>query len=151
MVAWPAASRRTQASRPSTGRHALHLVDTNAWKWLAAGKPLKPGARQLAQPNHPLFLLDISFWEICKAVEYGTLLLTIPPLEWIKRALASNITVLTITPEIAARSCQLAAAGLATTDPADQLIVAAALEHRLTLVTHDAKIRKWGGVPVLDY
>lgn len=129
----------------------MHLIDTNAWKWLASGRPLKPAARQLAQPTHPLFLLDISFWEICKAVEYGTLVLSISPLEWIQQALAANITVLTVTPEIAVRSCQLAGAGLATTDPADQLIVAAALENRLTLATRDSLIRKWGGVPVLDY
>jgi len=151
MAAWLAPSRRTSVNRPSSGRPPVELLDTNAWKWLASGKPLKPTARRLARPDHPLFLLDISFWEICKAVEYGTLVLTIPPLDWIKRALAANITVLTITPEVAARSKQLAAAGLATSDPADQLIVAAALEHRLTLATRDEQIRKWGGVPVLDY
>jgi len=129
----------------------VHLIDTNAWKWLASGKPLKPAARVLSRPDHPLFLLDISFWEICKAVEHGTLVFTVPPLEWIRQALTTNITVLTITPEIAARSCQLACAGLATTDPADQLIVAAALENQLTLATRDREIRKWGGVPVLEY
>ncbi len=129
----------------------MHLIDTNAWKWLASGKPLKPGARQLAKPDHPLFLLDISLWEICKAVEYGTLILTVPPLEWIRQALTANITILSITPEIAARSCWLSAAGLTTNDPADQLIVAAALEHRLTVATRDDKIKRWAGVPVLDY
>jgi len=35
--------------------------------------------------------------------------------------------------------------------PADHLIVAAALEHRLTLATRDEKITSWGGVPVLNY
>ncbi len=129
----------------------MHLIDTNAWKWLATGKKLKPAARHLAHPDHPLFLLDISFWEICKAVEYGTLQLSIPPLDWIRRALTANITVLTVTPEIAVRSCQLAANGLATSDPADQLIVAAALEHRLTLVTRDKQILAWKGVPALAY
>ena len=129
----------------------MHLIDTNAWKWLAAGKPLKPAARVLAKPDHPLFLVDISFWEICKAVEYGTLVLTLPPLEWIRHALTANVTVLAVTPEIADRSCRLALEGLATSDPADQLIVAAALEHRLTLATRDHKIRRWGGVPVLEY
>jgi PIN domain nuclease of toxin-antitoxin system len=129
----------------------MHLIDTNAWKWLAAGRPLKPAARVLGRPDHSLFLLDISFWEICKAVEYGTLILTLPPLEWILRALTANITVLTITPELAARSCQLAAAALPTSDPADQLIVAAALEKGLTLATRDRQIITWGGVPVLEY
>src|SRR6266576_4979782 len=121
----------------------MHLIDTNAWKWLASGKPLKPAARMLAGPEYPLYLLDISFWEICKAVEYGTLILTLPPLDWIRRALTTNITVLTVTPEIAVRSCQLSDAGLRTTDPADQLVVAAALENRLTLATRDREIQKW--------
>jgi PIN domain nuclease of toxin-antitoxin system len=66
-------------------------------------------------------------------------------------ALKSNITVLTITPEIANKSCKLAAQGLKTEDPADQLIVATAIVHRLTLVTRDNFISKWGGVPVLIY
>ena len=30
---------------------------------------------------------------------------------------------------------------------ADRLIVATALEHRRTLVTHDREICRWGGVP----
>jgi PIN domain nuclease of toxin-antitoxin system len=66
-------------------------------------------------------------------------------------ALKSNITVLTITPEIANKSCKLAAQGLKTEDPADQLIVATAIVHRLTLVTRDHLISKWAGVPVLNY
>ena len=128
-----------------------HLLDTNAWKWLATGRPLKGQSRKLADRNFPLFLLDISFWEICKAVEHETLVLTIPPLEWINRALSENITVLSITPEIAARSCTLKSAGLKTSDPADQMIVAAALEHQLVLVTRDEAIAQWGRVPLLSY
>jgi len=66
-------------------------------------------------------------------------------------SLSENLIILAITPEIADESCKLAAAGLTTTDPADQLIVAAAIVHRLTLVTRDKKIIRWGGVPVLNY
>lgn len=128
-----------------------HLLDTNAWKWLIVGDKLKPAAKFLAEPETPLFLLDVSFWEICKAVEHETLKLDFPPLDWMQTALKANITVLTITPEIAAESCKLADRGLQTTDPADQLIVAAAIIHRLTLVTRDHLIFKWGGVPVLNY
>jgi PIN domain nuclease of toxin-antitoxin system len=133
------------------GGTVSHLLDTNAWKWLTVGGKLKPSTRFLADENTPLFLLDISFWEICKAVEYGTLELTLPPLDWINAALKKNITVLTVTPEIADQSCRLAAQGLKTEDPADQLIVATAMIHRLMLVTRDHEIIKWGGVPVLNY
>jgi PIN domain nuclease of toxin-antitoxin system len=133
------------------GHAVSHLLDTNAWKWLAVGGKLKPVARFLADETTPLFLLDISFWEISKAVEYETLNLTVPPLDWMQSSLKKNITVLAITPEIADRSCKLAAQGLKTEDPADQLIVATAIVHRLTLVTHDNLISKWGGVRVLNY
>lgn len=128
-----------------------HLLDTNAWKWLAAGGRLKASARFLAKPEQPLYLLDISFWEICKSVEGGTLELTMPPLDWMRLALKKNITVLTITPEVADQSCLLSALGLGTEDPADQLIVAAAMISRLTLVTRDEKILAWGGVSVIEY
>src|SRR5262249_50776510 len=94
-VAWRAASERIKARPRHDGkRHRVHLINNNAWKWLASGKPLKPAARVLARQDHPLFLLNISFWEICKAVEHGTLIFTVPPLEWIRQALTTNITVL---------------------------------------------------------
>jgi len=133
------------------GHAVSHLLDTNAWKWLTIGGKLKPAAKFLEDENTPLFLLDISFWEISKAVEYETLDLTLPPLDWMQSALKKNITVLAITPEIADQSCKLAVQGLKTEDPADQLIVATAMVHRLTLVTRDHLISKWGGVPVLNY
>lgn len=128
-----------------------HLLDTNAWKWLVGGGKLAPAAKFLAEEETPLFLLDISFWEISKAVEYSTLNLNLPALDWLQKALAKNITVLSITPEIAVASCNLAGAGLRTTDPADQLIVATAMVHRLTLVTRDKEMIRWRGVPVLIY
>ena len=127
------------------------LLDTNAWKWLIVGGKLAPEAKFLADAETPLSLLDISFWEISKAVEYGKLSLNISAMEWMQTALTENITVLSITPEIASRSCELADTGLRTTDPADQLIVATAMVHRLTLVTRDKEIIRWGGVPILIY
>ena len=78
--------------------------------------------------------------EICKAVEYGTLELTLPPPDWINAALKKNITVLTVTPEIARSILPARAQGLKTEDPADQLIVATAMIQRLTLVTGDHEI-----------
>lgn len=128
-----------------------YLLDTNAWKAISSGAKISFKSRFLTVPETELFLLDISFLEICKAVEYERLPLDRPALQWIKDSLSENITVLAITPEIAAESCRLADAGLETNDPADQLIVAAAMVHRLTLVTRDHLISKWGGVPVLNY
>jgi len=91
------------------------------------------------------------FWEISKAVEYETLDLTLPPLDWMQSALKKEHH----GSGHHARNCrpilQLAVQGLKTEDPADQLIVATAMVHRLTLVTRDHLISKWGGVPVLNY
>jgi PIN domain nuclease of toxin-antitoxin system len=128
-----------------------YLLDTNAWKTISLGAKISSRCKFLTDPKAELFLLDISFWEICKAVEYGRLSLDRPARQWIKDSLSENITVLAITPEIAAESCRLADAGLETADPADQMIVAAAMVHRLTLVTRDRKIIQWARVPVLNY
>jgi PIN domain nuclease of toxin-antitoxin system len=133
------------------GDELSYLLDTNAWKWLAAGKPVRVPARVLTEIGTALFLLDISLWEICKAVETGTLVLDLPPIDWLKKASAANITILTITPDVAVKSCELRAAGLQTYDPADQLIVAAAVTRNFTLVTRDQKIIRWGGVQTLVY
>lgn len=56
-----------------------------------------------------------------------------------------SISVLPLTPDIAAKSVALA--GLPR-DPADRLIVATTLRHGLTLLTSDERIITWGGVPV---
>ena len=129
----------------------MHLLDTNAWKWLAFGFKLKPAAKFIADKETPLALLDISFWEICKAVESGRLEINEPLGQWFEKALTNNITILTITPKIAIRSCGLAAEGLRSEDPADQLSVSAALCHNLPLVTRDGLIEDWGKLPTLDY
>lgn len=132
-------------------RRLMHLLDTNAWKWLAQGGKLKPSAQFLADKKTPLYLLDISLWEICKAEERGKFETSLTLPEWIEKALTQNITILSITPEIAIRSCGLAREGLRAEDPADQLITAAALCHHLTLVTRDGLIQDWEKVPTLDY
>ena len=132
-------------------RLLMQLLDTNAWKWLAQGNKLKPAAQFLADKNTPLYLLDVSLWEICKAEESGKFEASMPIGKWIEKALTKNITILSITPDIAVRSCGLAGEGLKSEDPGDQLIVAAALCHRLPLVTRDGLIQDWGKVPTLDY
>ena len=63
--------------------------------------------------------------------------------------LTSNITVLSVTPEIAVESCKPSAGGLQTSGPVDQLVVAAAMVHLLTPATRDKEIIRWRGVSVL--
>jgi PIN domain nuclease of toxin-antitoxin system len=61
-------------------------------------------------------------------------------------ALASNITVLTLTPEIVVEAMRLPA--FPNRDPADELIVATARVHQLTLLTTDVQLRRYRFAPI---
>ncbi len=62
------------------------------------------------------------------------------PLTWIKQALAwPRVELVPISPGIAVEAARLA--GNFSGDPADRLIVAAAIQRRATLVTKDRQIR----------
>jgi PIN domain nuclease of toxin-antitoxin system len=57
------------------------------------------------------------------------------------------LTILPLTAKIAAESVRLG--DDFPNDPADQIIVATARCHNLTLITADERIRKWGKVRVV--
>ena len=76
---------------------------------------------------------------MAKLVEYGRLELPVPMKEWFEEALGyPGISLLPLSPEIAIESTQLP--GEFHRDPADQIIVATARIHDITLVTVDSKI-----------
>ncbi len=61
------------------------------------------------------------------------------PESWLSRAIhGTGIQVIELSPEIAVESCRLP--GEFHRDPADQIIVATARVHNLSLVTKDQKI-----------
>ena len=126
-----------------------HLLDTHAWIQRACGERLPALVdRTLTAHADTLALADISLWEAAKLIELGRLQLTVPLAEFFRLALTPELTVLPITPAIAARVTTLQAAGFHK-DPADQLIVATALVHGLRLVSDDTRIRRWAAVPML--
>ena len=126
-----------------------HLLDTHAWIQRALGESLPALVDQtLTRHAETLAIADISLWEAAKLVELGRLQLSIPLAEFFRLAITPELTVLPITSAIAARVAALEAAGFHK-DPADQLIVATALMHGLRLISDDARIRQWGGVPLL--
>ncbi|MBE7499819.1 MAG: type II toxin-antitoxin system VapC family toxin [Verrucomicrobiales bacterium] len=126
-----------------------HLLDTHAWIQRACGERLPALVdRTLTAHADTLALADISLWEAAKLIELGRLQLTVPLDEFFRLALTPELTVLPITPAIAARVTTLQAAGFHK-DPADQLIVATALVHGLRLVSDDTRIRRWAAVPML--
>jgi PIN domain nuclease of toxin-antitoxin system len=126
-----------------------HLLDTHAWIQRALGEPLPPLVDQaLTRHAETLALADISLWEAAKLAELGRLQLSIPLAEFFRLAITPELTVLPVTPAIAERVTALEGSGFHK-DPADQLIVATALVHRLRLISDDTRIRQWGGVPLL--
>ena len=126
-----------------------HLLDTHAWIRRALGEPLPSLVEKaLAENADRLALADVSLWEVAKLVEFGRLQLAVPMAEFFRLAITPELAVLPINPAIAERMTTLEASGFHK-DPADQLIVATALVHRLRLISDDVRIRRWGGVPML--
>jgi PIN domain nuclease of toxin-antitoxin system len=79
----------------------------------------------------------ISLWEIAMLADKGRITLSMPLLPWLRDTLsAPKMTLLPITPEIAARSGSLVMHG----DPADRLITATALEYDCVLATVDTNL-----------
>lgn len=126
-----------------------HLLDTHVWIQRLAGIKFPPLVEQaLALHSASLAIADISIWEVAKLAEFGRLEMTVPLPEFFRAALNSELIVLPITASVAAKVATLEASGFHK-DPADQLIVATALVHGLRLISNDARIRQWSGVPML--
>lgn len=126
-----------------------HLLDTHAWIQRALGEPLPHLVEKtLADHAGSLALADISLLEAAKLVELGRLELSVPLAEFFRLAITPELTVLPVSPAIADRVTGLEASGFHK-DPADQLIVATALVHKLRLLSDDPRIRQWGKVPML--
>mgnify|MGYP001184882680 CR=1 FL=1 len=118
------------------------VLDTHVWVWwVHASSQLAPADLQSLDATIPegLGVSIISCWEVAKLVEYGRLRLPDDVEQWLQRALAHpGIQLLDLTPRIVVESTQLPAPF--HRDPADQLIVATARVHGLSVVTADEKI-----------
>jgi len=125
-----------------------YLLDTHAVLWITQEAPqLSIRVRALAKANDTdqFGLAAITLLEIARLIKVGAITPTSSPAEWLD-AIAREFQVLPLTPAIAWRAVDF---DWMHKDPADRLICATALEHQLTLVTHDKEITRWGGVPVL--
>lgn len=124
------------------------LLDTHAVLWIAESSPrLSARVKALARAHDTanFAIAAITLLEIARLAKTGEIALAPDPADWLDD-LAHRFQVLPLTPAIAWR-----AVGFDWThrDPADRLICATALEHKLTLITHDREITRWGGVPVV--
>jgi len=90
----------------------------------------------------PLAISPIVFWELAKLAQLRRLQMDFDSLEF--RNFLRQVTVIPITFEIALISTQLDF----HSDPADEIIAATSVIHRIPLLTRDRKIRKSKMVPL---
>jgi len=126
------------------------LLDTHVLIWLAL-EPAKlskkaKNAIRTARLNDSLAVAGITLWEIAWLAENGRIETTMS-VESFARECASKVTVLPITPEVAARAVSFP--DFYPKDPQDRLIGATALVEGIDLVTHDKLIKKSGIVSVI--
>ncbi len=128
-----------------------YLLDTHVWLWLLdAPQNFPVEILQLLKDmrNAPLGLSAISPWEVAKKHVLGKLDLSMPIGDWMREATCSRgIAIIPISPEISVESCHLP--GNFHRDPADQIIVATARKHKLTLITKDELLRGYSHVKTL--
>lgn len=126
------------------------LLDTHIVIWLAfQPEKLSKRAREViraARLQGGLAIAGITLLELAWLAEKGRVETTLS-VESFVRQCASKMTVLPITPEIAARAVSFPDSY--PKDPQDRLIGATALVEGIDLVSHDRLIKKSGIVPVI--
>ncbi len=130
-----------------------YLLDTHVliW-WLTDDRKLSKKHATLLERSErsatPIGLSAMSLWEIAKLVERGRIELTQSVDDSLDQLETSAfITILPLTGRVAVESTRLGARFHA--DPVDQIIVATARCHALTLLTVDERIIDSGVVAVM--
>ena len=119
------------------------LLDTHVLiYWVLGNSRLSAAQREAidaASADQPLWVADISLWEIAALVSLGRFRVHKPLRDWFEAAVAPpQVRRVGITPAIAAEVAQLPDSF--TRDPADRIIVAAARTLGATLLTQDDRI-----------
>ncbi len=129
------------------------VLDTHALVWWVAD-PARIPARtrhrleQMVEEDQPLYASAISIWEIAMLVERNRLQLRIPVTDWLEAVEAIPwLSFIPVDNRIAARAVLLER--FPHRDPADRMIVATTLGLGATLVTADARLRRYRPVPTL--
>jgi PIN domain nuclease of toxin-antitoxin system len=133
-------------------RSTRALLDTHVLLgWFASGPRLSAAQLRVirkAGPASPLWVSDISLWEIATLVALGRIELSLPLRTWLERATSPPLVQrIGISPAVAAE-----VAALPPTfhrDPADRIIVASARVLGATLLTRDQRILDAAIVPTL--
>jgi PIN domain nuclease of toxin-antitoxin system len=125
------------------GHEVTFLLDTNVWLFGYLEPEVLPEEIQriLDTRDVQLGLSAISVWEAAKKQQVGKLDLKQELNAWLKGALAAHIHLLPLSTEIIADAMVLP--DFPVRDPADELIVATARVHKLTLLTTDTKFKSY--------
>ena len=118
------------------------LLDTCTFIWLTSEpKSLSELARKSIEDSEALLLSDVSVWEICLKWQSGKIVLPRPPRDWCEEQIEIwNLQHLEIRRNHLFRVTELP---VFHKDPFDRLLVAQALEERVTIVTPDHFIRQY--------
>src|SRR5260370_37581570 len=134
-------------------RMISYVLDTHILVWWRLdfkrlSKAQAQVLNELEEQGEPAGLSAISLRELAKLIQRGRIAIGMPMAAWLED-IGSHplLTILPLTPRIAAESVCLG--DDFHRDPADQIIVATARCHCLTLITADDEIRKWGKVNVV--
>lgn len=118
------------------------LLDTHAVHWWSAEPDrLSMRARAAIDDADERAVCAITWYELAWLAERGRIELTRSVPAWL-RELSSRCGTVPITPDIAGRAAALPPA--VPSDPADRLIYATAVHHKLRLVTKDRALRRHG-------
>jgi len=127
-----------------------YLLDTGIWLRLSRQPDTLPeSCLGLLRAEPKVGLSAVSLREVAWKAAHGNLELGQPTLTWFQAALTRQLAVLPLTPEIAADSAALPA--FPVDDPYDQMIVATARIHGLTVVTTDRAWRHYPHAKVLYF
>jgi PIN domain nuclease of toxin-antitoxin system len=116
------------------------LLDTHVVQWWSAEpNRLSSRAATLLTEATELVVSAITWYELAWLARHERIAVRIPIRSWLDQ-LAAAVRTLTITPAIAETAVSLPDSF--SGDPADRLIYATAVEHGLTLVTKDSRLRR---------
>lgn len=129
------------------------LLDTHILVyWVAVQSRLSVAQLEIlrqATPSEPLWVSDISLWEIATLHSLGRIRLHLPLRDWLEAATAPPLVQrLGITPAVAAAVATLPDSF--HRDPGDRIIVASAQLLGATLLSHDQRIIDAALVPTLS-
>jgi len=122
------------------------LLDTCAVLTLSNG-PLPHRAAGAFGAARQAFVSPVSAWEVAIKFHLGKLQLTASPLAWFQTlCLHYHLTVLPLTTELL---CAAADLPPLHRDPFDRILIAAAIEQNLTILTTDATIGAYPGITTI--